>query len=105
MWYSVWPDYVNSERACICGAKFKHKLSFLELVGHMLHVTSFPEMVAGKAICTQIDNSGTVVIGEKGRSLRCPLTDTMIRAVNYVAVSLDTRHYIVKIRRCFYYGS
>ena len=95
-----WPDYVNRNDKCICGSGFKHKLTFLELVGHLLHVTVFPEVVLDRSIATNIDNSGTVVVADKGRSTRCQLTDCLVNTINHVAVALGTRAYVRKIRRC-----
>ena len=100
-WTQVfWPPLVNSQAVCVCGAKYKHQLTLLELVGHLLHVSVFPEEVRNRAIRTNIDNSGTVVVARKGRSLRCPLTDSLIRAINHVAVSLNVRAYVEKVERC-----
>ena len=60
----------------------------------------FPEEVRNRAIRTNIDNSGTVIVARKGRSLRCPLTDSLVRAINHVAVSLNARAYVEKVERC-----
>ena len=60
-----WPQPVNSDAKCICGAKYKHQLTLLELVGHLLHVSVFPEEVCNKAIRTNIDNAGTVVVARR----------------------------------------
>ena len=95
-----WPAYVNSDETCACGSKFKHKLTMLELVGHLLHVTAFPEEVRGRVIRTNIDNSGTVYVAAKGRSNRCQLTDCLLKAINYVAVALSARAFVVKVARC-----
>ena len=84
----------------MCGAKYKHQLTLLELVGHLLHVSVFPEEVRNRAIRTNIDNSGTVIVARNGRSLRCPLTDSLVRAINHVAVSLNVRAYVEKVERC-----
>ena len=54
----------------------------------------FPEEVRNRAIRTNIDNSGTVIVARKGRSLRCPLTDSLVRTINHVAVSLNARAYV-----------
>ena len=100
-WTQVyWPDLINSDAACVCGAKYKHQLTLLELVGHLLHVCVFPEEVRNRSIKTNIDNEGTVVLAKKGRSLRCQLTDSLVRAANHVAVALNTRAYVEKIERC-----
>ena len=84
----------------MCGRKYRHKLSFLEMVGHLLHVTVFTEEVRGQQIRTNIDNEGTVVLTRKGRDMRCALTDCLIQAINHVAVAVNCRAYVVKVTRC-----
>ena len=96
-----WPPYINSKHEkCVCGAKFRHKLSYLELIGHLLHLSVFPEDVMDRAACTFIDNSGTVRLMVKGRSVRCRLMDSLIKACNYVAIALGCRAYVLKVTRC-----
>ena len=58
----LWPHFMNTTAKCVCGAQFKHKLSFLEMVGHFLHVSVFAKENIGKNIRTNIDNSGTVML-------------------------------------------
>ena len=53
-----------------------------------------------RSIVTNIDNSGTVVVAEKGRSTTCQLMDCLVNAINHVAVAMGTRAYVRKIRRC-----
>ena len=97
----IWPRYINSNRvASCCNSKWKHKLSFLELCGHMLHLTAFAEEVMGKTVVTNIDNSGSVVLMRKGYDVKCCITDCLIRASNYVAVALGSRAYVRDIARC-----
>ena len=58
-----WPALINSNKECgDCGMRWKCKLSFLELVGHALHIMAFPELTSGATISTRIDNHGSVVI-------------------------------------------
>ena len=96
----AWPMYVNSHERCGCGAKFRHKLTWLEMFGHLLHVAVFYKEVTDKTIRTNIDNAGTVVQCAKGRCMDCLLTDTMLKAIDYVATALNCRHYVVKVARC-----
>ena len=91
---------MNSDKVCRCGKKFRHKLSFLEMIGHLLHVSVFPEEVKGRNIRTNIDNESTVVLMAKGRDTRCALTDCLIGAINHVAVALNCKAYMVKVARC-----
>ena len=96
----LWPHYINAGSLCICGSKWKHQMSLLEMVGHFLHVSVFASENVGQVIQTNIDNSGTVVLARKGRCLRCPIMDTLIWATNYVTVALRCKAYVVEITRC-----
>lgn len=61
--FLLWPSYINSDlKATCCGSRWRHKLSFLELCGHMLHLCAFAKECVGETVCTRIDNSGTCVI-------------------------------------------
>ena len=97
----VWPRYVNSNKVALCcQSKWRHKLSYLELCGHMLHLTAFAEEVAGRTVVTNIDNFGSTIIFKKGYDVRCNITDCLIRASNYVAVALGSRAFVRDITRC-----
>ena len=96
----LWPHFMNTGARCVCGAQWKHKLYFLEFVGHFLHIAAFAEENVGKTVRTNIDNSGTVVLARKGRATKCPIMDTLIRATNYVAVALRCRAFVVEVTRC-----
>ena len=101
----LWPHLMNTSAKCVCGAQYKHKLSFLEMVGHFLHVAVFARENVEKVIRTNIDNSGTCFLANKGRCLSCPIMDTLIRATNYVAVALRCKAYVVEVTRCSSPGS
>lgn len=67
----VWPGYINSDRvASCCNVHWKNKLSFLEMIGHFLHLACFPREVQSRVVCTRIDNDGTVIKCAKGRECR-----------------------------------
>ena len=51
-------------------------------------------------MATKIDNSGTVTIARKGYDLKCDVTNCLIRTINYVAVAMNTRAYVLDVRRC-----
>ena len=95
-----WPHLINSdETATCCNARWRFKLSFLELCGHMLHLCAFVDKNRGKSCVTRIDNSGTVRLWEKGYDLHCGTTDTLLRACAFVAEACDTNAFVRKIRR------
>ncbi len=101
-----WPQYINSKKvATCCGSKWRHKLSFLEMLGHMLHLTSFAKEVHGTTEVMQIDNSGTVVLLRKCYDVKCPITDTLIRACDYVAKALRMKAFVRKVTRCSTVGA
>ena len=97
----IWPRYINTNKvAPCCQSRWRHKLSFLELCGHMLHLTAFAREVTGKTVVTNIDNFGSTVQFRKGYDVRCCITDCLLRASNYVAVALGTKAFVRDIMRC-----
>ena len=55
--YFPWPKLINSNAiAPCCGKRWRCKLTFLELNGHMARVCGFPEDCLDSTICTNIDN-------------------------------------------------
>ena len=101
----LWPHFMNTGARCVCGSQWKHKLSLMEFVGHFLHIVVFAEENVGKIIRTNIDNAGSVILARKGRSARCPIMHTLIRAANYVAVALRCKAYVVEVTRCESHGA
>ena len=75
-------------------------MTFLELNGHMARICGFPEDVRDSVIVTNIDNSGSVRVAEKGYSLKCATTDTLLRAIYEVATALNAKAYVKKVARC-----
>ena len=99
--YVPWPKLINSEDTCdSCNSKWRHKLSFLELNGHILHLLAFANECGGQYMATRIDNAGTVVAVRKGYDLKCKVTNCLIRSINHIAVAMNTRAYVLDIRRC-----
>ena len=97
----AWPTYINSNKVSkCCGVQWRHKLSFLELTGHALHIFCFPEKVMNNVVGTYIDNIGTVTMAQKGYVVKCLITDTLLRAINFVATNLNATAYVKKISRC-----
>lgn len=99
--YVPWPRIINSEEICeFCHSRWRHKLGFLELNGHLLHLLAFANECKGKYMATRIDNASTVITVRKGYDLRCEITDCLVRTINHIAVSMNTRAYVLDIRRC-----
>ena len=61
---------------------------------------AFPDLVSGKTVCTKIDNHGTVVIARKGRDLKCPVSDCLVRTCDFVATALQCKAFVEDIGRC-----
>ena len=98
--YVPWPKLINSNAvATCCGKRWRFKLSFLELNGHMARVCGFPEDCLNSIVCTNIDNRGSCRQNSKGYDIHCSTTDTLIRAVWEVATSLNCRAYVKNVRR------
>ena len=62
-----WPRYVNSRKVAVCcGVQWRYKMSFLELLGHLVMLATFPEKCANSVVGTKIDTAGAVVIWKRG---------------------------------------
>merc|ERR1712082_424921 len=84
---------------------WRHKMLFLELCGHLLHITAFAEECQGKIIATRIDNDGSVVMWRKGYDLKCPINNSLIRAADHVATAIGCAAYVVGIVRRSTWGA
>lgn len=99
--YLPWPKLFNSNAISpCCGMKFRHKMSFLELIGHALRIIAFPDTVCNSAVATLIDNDGSVKMSKKGYCVPCPVTDTLLRMIYEVTAALNGTEYVLEITRC-----
>ena len=99
--YMPWPSKINSSAiAPCCNMRWAHKMSFLELVGHVLRIICFPDNVQNQNVYTNIDNSGTVRYGKKGYCVSCSCSDTLLRTAYQVTTALNGRQWIKEITRC-----
>ena len=104
--YLPWPRLFNSmAKASCCGKFWKNKLTFLELNGAMARLCGFPEDCIDSSVSTHIDNRGSVYVSGKGYDLRCPTTNTLVKATWDVATALNCRSYVKNIRRCSTVGA
>jgi hypothetical protein len=101
-WFRIsWPPLLNSDMvATCCSVQWKHKMSFLELVGHMLHLVCFPAEVSNTSAVTRIDNMGSCYMWKRGYDLKCTTTDTLLRASAVVAGGLNCNAYVKHVARC-----
>ena len=106
-WFNMsWPGFINSEEvAPCCGSMWRHKLSFLELIGHMLSLVCFAEEVANRSMVTRIDNSGSCAMWRRGYDLKCGVNDSLLYACHVVASGLNCNAFVKKVRRCSDTGS
>jgi hypothetical protein len=101
-WFCMaWPPLLRSNtKAECCGMAWKYKLTFLELVGHMLHLICFLKEVANRPAVTRIDNSGSVWNAQRGYNLKCNTVDTLLYAMVVVAGGLNCHARVIKVRQC-----
>ena len=98
--YLPWSHAINSGRVTATGRRLDRAMSALELVGPLLTMVAGHRRWRGHCIRFWVDNSGSVGIWRKGYSTCCPLSTTLVRALNVVATGLGCRVDIVKITRC-----
>jgi len=99
-WYYLpWPIGINCGETRIGGKKVGRKLSALELVGPLVCVAAAFEKCRGKNARIWVDNMGSVLIWRKGYSTRCPLSNTLVKAIATVAAGGGCRVEIVKTKR------
>ena len=75
-------------------------MSAWELAGPLLLLCSMPDTLFGKQLIIWVDNSGSVMMFEKGYSTKCNLCCTLIVAINDVSRAIGCDVEIRKIRRC-----
>ena len=100
-WFHViWPATINRGDMASDGKRLSCKMSALELVGPLVCVAAAPELCRGTPMRIWVDNAGSVRIWQKGYSTRCPLCNTLVKAIATVAAALGCKVDIQKIRRC-----
>ena len=78
---------------------WRHKLSFLEVRGHLLHLMAFAEECQDRVVATRIDNNGSVRMWQKGYDIKCSVNNCLIRTADYVATSLGCQTFVVGTTR------
>jgi hypothetical protein len=102
MWWFhvVWPAIINRGDVATDGKRLSRKMSALELVGPLVCVAAAPDLCRGTPMRIWVENAGSVHIWQKGYSTRCPLCNTLVKALATVAAALGCKVDIQKIRRC-----
>ena len=75
-------------------------LSAWELLGPLLVVCAAPDKVRNKQVEVMVDNEGSVRMFAKGWTTKCQLCNTIMVAINEIAVALNPDVFVTKIRRC-----
>jgi len=97
--YLPWTREINNGTAKIDGKKVGRKLSALELVGPLICVSAAFERCRSMNTLIWVDNMGSVIIWRKGYSMKCPLCNTLVKAIATVAAGSGCRLEIRKTRR------
>ena len=98
--YIPWSRAINAGRPSVDGRKLDRCLSMLELVGPLAAICSAPSCFRNSAAQFWVDNAGSVFIWQKGYSMSCTLSTTVVTALATVAAGLGCKVEIRKILRC-----
>ena len=98
--YVPWTRAINTGRQTADGRKLDRCLSALELVGPLAALCARPDAFRGLAAKFWVDNAGSVYIWQKGYSMSCSLSSTLVLALATVAAGLGCHVEVAKILRC-----
>ena len=98
--FVMWGKKINGEGITADGKGYENLMSAWELLGPLLTVCSAPDRIRNKQVVTMVDNEGAVRMYQKGWTTKCQLCNTIIRAINEIAVGLNVDLFVEKIRRC-----
>jgi hypothetical protein len=95
-----WGKKINEGAKSDNNKKLDSLMSAWELLGPLLVVCTAPDKVRNKQIVAMVDNEGSVRMYNKGWTTKCQLCNTLLVAINEVALALNTDLFVEKIRRC-----
>ena len=98
--YAKWGTNINSGKRYRDGKKISNKMSALELIPPLATLCSGSDRLRGRPVEFFVDNSGSVAMFSKGWSSSCMLCNTLIVAINQVAVALNCDVRLKKIKTC-----
>ena len=98
--YLPWSKAINTGRVTEQGRRLDRSMSALELVGPLAAICAAPATFRNSAVKFWVDNAGSVFIWQKGYSMSCDLSTTLVTALATVAANLGCRVEIAKILRC-----
>ena len=98
--FMQWSYKINSGAPGDGNKNLDSRMSAWELVGPLLVVCTAPDKVRNKQVVAMVDNEGSVRMYNKGWTAKCQLCNTLLVAINEVAVALNTDLFVEKITRC-----
>ena len=98
--FVMWGKKINGKGITSDGKGYENLMSAWELLGPLLTVSAVPERVRNKQVAVMVDNEGSVRMHKKGWTTKCQLCNTILVALNEVALALNVDLFIEKIRRC-----
>ena len=103
--YLPWPKWINMNQCNSKGVKFSRKLTCLEMLGPLVLVSTFPDVIRNTQVVVYVDNQGACDIYRKGYSTSCLYSYTVAKALWEVSQALNCTVLVKKIRRCSDKGS
>ena len=98
--YAPWGHRINTGKDAGRGRSLDRVLSALELLGPVLTLAAGFQWAKGRHVRIWVDNAAAVHIYRKGYSTSCPLSSTLVKALDWLAAALSCKVDIVKISRC-----
>ena len=95
-----WGDKINKGYKTAGGKSLDSILSAWELLGPLLVVCTAPNQVRNKQVVVMVDNEGSVRMYGKGWTTKCQICNTILVAINEIAVALNAEVFVNKITRC-----
>ena len=95
-----WSRAINNGRPTADGRSLDRCMSALELVGPLAAVCARPDAFRGRPATFWVDNAGSVFIWQKGYSMSCALSSTLVSALAVVGAGLGCHIDVRKILRC-----
>ena len=98
--FVMWGRKINGDGKTTNGKALESLMSAWELLGPLLTLCTAPNRVRNKQVVVMVDNEGSVRMFDKGWTTKCQLCNTILVAINEIAVALNVDLFVEKIRRC-----
>ena len=96
--YMNWTANVRNNLPNRFNVKFAFKLSTLEAFAATMGLISEPDLIRGKRVVIETDNSGFVYAYANGNST-CVYLHSICKALRYICLALNTTLYVEKVKR------